>query len=109
MPKFRIYSGLSGRFGGDQYQYTDEFANKELASDQAYQEACDEYDNMAGLHGLRSWEECQEEAEKDFGDITDDNYDALADLTEQIYNEERESWIEYRVEEVLEDDELKEE
>lgn len=103
MIKYKIYYGLGGSFGGAQYQYTDEFNSKAEAEEQAYIDACEEYDNMSGLHGLRSWLECQEEAEQDFGDITEDNQSQLDDLTEQIYNEERESWLDYYVEEWTEE------
>ena len=104
MPKFKIYVGLGGGFGGDEYKYTEEFDTEECAQEQAYYDACEEYDSMAGLHGLRSWKECEQEAMEEFDNFSAADQSELEELTDQIYQEERESWLDYHVEEVSDDD-----
>jgi hypothetical protein len=89
MKKFKVFYGLGGGFGGateDDEIY--EFANKDEAIEFAREKACEEYDDHAGLHGLRSIEEIMEEEGLD-------EDEAIAE-----YKEERESWLDYEVEEI---------
>jgi hypothetical protein len=86
MAWFKIYAGLSGGFGGARYQYTREYGNEDEAAEDAWREACEDYDGMAGLHGLRDITEIMEQDEVD------------EEEAEEIYNEEREGWIDYYVE-----------
>lgn len=84
--KWAIYAGLSGGFGGATFK---EFHNgsRKDAEDYAYQLAVQEYESYEWLHGLRTVQDIMDE------DGIDDEGDA-----EQIYNEEREGWLDYWVE-----------
>lgn len=97
MPKFKIYAGLGGGFGGANYITTNNFDCLEDAEEYAYAEASQTYDNYEGLHGLRTIEDIMEE-------------DGISDVeeAEEAYFEERENWLEYWVEEVDEDEEVNE-
>ena len=61
MPKFKIYAGLSGGFGGAQYHGTYEFTDAQEADRYAYELALEEYESYAGCHGLSSWYDVREE------------------------------------------------
>ena len=77
-----IYAGLSGGFGGS--HYVEKFyGTNEEAEKYAWEQACEEYESLAGMHGLRTIEEIMEEDELDYDDA------------EMTYNDERESWIDY--------------
>ena len=91
--KFLIKAGLGGGFGGvdmlDGEIY--EFETRESAEEMAYVLACDEYSEYEGLHGLRDIEQIMEE-------------DGIDDYDEAVccYEEERESWLDWSVEEIKE-------
>ena len=106
MSKYKIFAGLGGGFNSVQEHCIEEFSSEEQAIDYAYDLACDEYDSYAGLHGLRDWSECREEAkgysESDDYDDPDQYENDVENYTNQIYNEDRESWIVYYVEKVEE-------
>lgn len=90
MKKYKISYGLGGGFGGaneDGEIY--EFKNEDEAMRFAWEKACEEYDSYAGLHGLRDVEQIMEE------DGIDNEDDAW-----EVYYEERESWLDYEVEEI---------
>lgn len=82
---YKIYSGLAGGFGGATLRCVENFDTVEEAEDFAYECACEEYDSMAGLHGLRSLQDIMEEE------------GATEDEAEEYYNEDRESWLDYYV------------
>lgn len=84
--KWFIQWGLGGGFGGASNYEVISATSEEDAMKQAWNSACEEYDGMAGLHGLRSVEEIMENDEVD------------ADEAQQIYDEERESWLDYSAE-----------
>ena len=89
MPEYNIYAGLSGGFGGAEFQTKAEFENEDEATTYAWELACEEYDSRAGNWGLRSLEEVRvdeglEEEEEN-------------DEVDNIYNEERENWLSYYV------------
>jgi len=86
MPKYKIFYGLGGGFGGASEQFINEYKNEEKAMEDAYYGACEEYENYSGYHGLRSIEDIIEQDEVD------------EDEAEEIFNEERESWLDYYVE-----------
>lgn len=90
MKKFRIRGALGGGFGGCKNQEWEviEAENEEAACDQAYQLAVDEYERYEGLHGLQTIDDIMEE------------YVCDEQEAEEIYIEERESWLDYEVEEV---------
>lgn len=75
--------GLSGGFGGIQNYEVIKADSLEEADKDAYQRAIDEYESYSGLHGLRSISDIMEE----------DGVDS--DEAEDIYNEEREDWLDY--------------
>ena len=76
--------GLSGGFGGAQNFEVIDAQSLEDAENQAYEMACEEYERYSGSNGLRSHSEIMEEDEVDEDDA------------EEIYNEERESWLDYK-------------
>lgn len=101
MAKFKIYAGLSGGFGGAQFQGIWEFADKNEAESQAYDLAYEEYESYGGHHGLYTWESMREEIAdyKYNGDV-----DAVPnDEVDLSYNEDVESWLTYYVKEVPDD------
>lgn len=75
--------GLSGGFGGIQNYEVIKADSLEEAEKDSYQRALDEYENYSGYHGLRSVDDIMEE----------DGVDS--DEAEEIYNEEREGWLDY--------------
>ena len=83
--KWAIYAGLGGGFGGGQFKevFT---GTKQQAESHAYQLAVEEYESYEGLHGLRTTDEIMDE----------DGVDE--DEAEEIYNEEKEGWLDYWVE-----------
>ena len=85
---YRIYAGLGGSFGGAQLIGEWEFDSREAAESAAFAAACDEYENYDGMYGLRSVDEIAEEEECD------------EDEALRVWEEERESWLDYYVEEV---------
>ena len=89
MREFRIRYGLGGGFGGPGDWETIEAENYDDAVQQAWQAACEEYEMYYGMHGLQSHEEIQEE-----------NPDWDESDVESEYNEQRESWLDYEVEEM---------
>ena len=86
MPKYKIFYGLSGGFGGASEGEIEEFENEDIATEYAFSCACEKYDNYVGLYGLRDIQEIMEQDEVD------------EDEAEIIFNEERESWLDYYVE-----------
>jgi len=85
---WKIFAGLGGGFGGASELEILENVTREEAESYAYQLAIDEYESYAGSNGLRDIDEIMEE------DGVDENE------AEQTYNEERESWLDYWVEEI---------
>jgi len=82
--KWDIFAGLGGGFGGANYMRT-ETCTKNDAETCAYEDACDEYESYAGMHGIRSHSDIMDE----------DGVDE--EEADEIYNEERESWLDYYV------------
>lgn len=105
MPRFKIYAGLSGGFGGANYRFTDEYETEEEACLAAYSEAVEEYESYEGCHGLLDWAECKEallEEKEEGEEITDEDVD-------DYYREEIEGWIEYYAIMISDDDTEEEE
>ena len=86
MELFIIGYGLSGGFGGIQNYEVVEAYGEEDANKQAWERACETYESYVGMHGLRELSEIMEDEE-----IEDD--EAM-----DIYNEEREGWLDYSAE-----------
>lgn len=96
LQEYNIYAGLGGGFGGARYQFTTLCENIDDANDIAYQVACEDYDSYAGIHGIRSYDEIAEEEDLVLGE--DD------ETIDEIYNDERESWVDYYAVLTSEDD-----
>lgn len=104
MPRFKIYAGLSGGFGGANYRFTNEYETEVEACLDAYDEAVEEYVSYEGCYGLLDWAECKEallEGKEEGEEITDADVD-------DYYQEEIEGWIEYYAI-MISDDDIEEE
>ena len=84
---FIIGYGLSGGFGGIQNYEVIEAYSQDDADKQAWEMACETYESYVGMHGLRELSEIMEE------DEIEDEDEAM-----EVYNEEREGWIDYSAE-----------
>jgi hypothetical protein len=84
--KWFISYGLGGGFGGANNFKVIDAENDEEASKYAWEMACQDYENYAGYHGLRNVDEIMEEDEVD------------EEAAEEVYIEERESWLDYSAE-----------
>lgn len=82
---YRVYAGLGGGFGGAKYIATLINYTREEAETYAWECACEIYESYAGLHGLR-----------DVIQIMDEE-DLSEDEAFEIFQEERESWLDYFV------------
>lgn len=95
MPKFKIYAGLGGGFGGAQFHGVYEFAD-EREADQAARELCvEEYESYGGYHGLYTWDSMRQE-------IADNEYDGDIEQVDPedvdiALTEEMEGWFAYKV------------
>lgn len=76
--------GLGGGFGGARNFEVIQADSLEDAEKWAWESACEEYENYAGSNGLRDVGEIMEE------DEIEDEEEAL-----QVYEEERENWLDY--------------
>lgn len=76
--------GLSGGFGGARDFEVIEAENLEEAGQYAYEKACECYENYEGRNGLRSIQDVMTQ------EGIEDEEDAF-----EIYNEEREDWLDY--------------
>lgn len=94
MPKFKIYYGLGGSFGGAKYGLTEEFDNQDAAIDFAYEQAVEEYQRYS-YSGLLTYEKVKEDMLKVYPDASDEDF-------EVAYLEEMERWLSYKVEVVEE-------
>lgn len=85
---FKIHYGLGGGFGGAINHETLDFEDAEDAELYAWKAACEEYEQYDGMHGLQTVEEIMEE----------ENVPELD--AQEMWEEHRESWLDYRVEEL---------
>lgn len=76
--------GLGGGFGGIRNHETIQANSQEEANEEAYYSACQEYESYAGSNGLRDVDQIMEE------DEIEDYDEAL-----EVYEQERESWLDY--------------
>lgn len=95
MALYDIRYALGGGFGGVENADWETIEAKSLddALDEAYQRSADIYESYAGMYGLRSVEDIIEE---------DDADEAAA---QDIYIDERESWLDYEAREHVEGEE----
>ena len=92
---FQIKYGLGGGFGGCCEWVTVEASSLEIAREQAYQAACEEYESYEGLHGIRGVYEIMEE-------------DGLEeDEAVAAWQYERDGMIEYEARPLVEGDSMK--
>lgn len=82
--KWKIFAGLGGGFGGARYKRTVSCTEEE-AERHAYLDACEEYESHEGTQGIRAVDEIMDE--EGCGEVE----------AQEIYNEERESWLDYHV------------
>lgn len=104
MKQYNIYAGLGGSFGGAHYQYTALCMTLEEAIDEAYECACEEYEQHARLRRLPSWEDAVQEYCEDNGLAEENITDEDSQDIEEYYNDSREDWLDYRVVPTDEDD-----
>lgn len=95
MPKFKIYAGLSGGFGGARYCGVFECANRDEAETYAREQAIEEYESYGGYHGLYTWDSMRQE-------IADDEYDGDIEQVDpedvdMRLMEEVEGWLTYKI------------
>jgi hypothetical protein len=81
---FIIGYGLAGGFGGERNFEVIQVDTQEQAEEWAYEVCCEEYERYAGSNGLREIGEIMEEE-----NIEDE------DEAQQVFEEERESWLAY--------------
>jgi hypothetical protein len=95
--KYKIFAGLVGGFNNVEYQYTEDFDTQEEAEQAAFEAACVVYEDYVGMHGLRSTSDIINE---DLGceEYEDCSERELQEIAEEIFCEERESWLGYYVE-----------
>ena len=104
MKQYNIYAGLNGSFGGAFYQYTILADSFEGAEHEAFEAACDEFESIAGLHGLMNEEACIEEYCQDNGLERNELDEEDLAIIDETYLEERESWFDYKAVLTEEDD-----
>ena len=95
MPKFKIYAGLSGGFGGARFCEVYECGSRAEAEIYACEVAVEEYESYGGYHGLYTWDSMRQE-------IADDEYDGDIEAVDpedvdMRMIEEVESWLTYKV------------
>ena len=101
MPKFKIYAGLSGGFGGAHFCEIYECDDRQEAEMYAREVAIEEYQSYGGYHGLYTWDSMRQE-------IADDEYDGDIEQVDFedvdiALTEEIEGWITYYVVPVADD------
>lgn len=90
--EYNIYAGLGRSFGGAKYLYTRLYDNENDASMEAYTAASEEYESYSGYHGLLSYEEALEAA---MNDNPGKSEEELQDYIDELFEEDKENWIEY--------------
>jgi hypothetical protein len=103
---YNIYAGLGGGFGSnlEEVESGVEFATEEDAWEAAWEAACEIYEGYIGLHGLRSVGDIIEQDLKTDPDNVGASQEVLNSMAQEIFEEEREGWLEYNVEEASEDE-----
>ena len=105
MKEYNIYAGLGGSFGGARYLYTTLCESEDDAADEAYQAACEEYEDHSGFSGLPNWNDAVEAARNESSECDDEPDE---DIVQEYYNSFVEDWIDYYCV-LTEDDDIKEE
>ena len=106
MKQYNIYAGLGGNFEDANYHYTTLCETEDEALNEAYECACEEYEQYGRLHGLLSWEDAVNSYCEELGisqeELEDTDEESLA--IEEYYNEVRENWLAYHIVLTEEDD-----
>lgn len=107
--EYNIYAGLGGSFGGGRYLYTSVYPSEEEATEDAYQNALQEYESYSGVYqGLATFEEAMDEVLEENGleDIPSDIDAAmeLSNIANEVYLGYAEDWISYNAVLTEEDD-----
>lgn len=97
MKQYNIYAGLGGSFGGANYQFTTLCETEDEALGEAFESACEEYEQYSGLHGLPGWEDAVHEYCENNNLSEDELTDEDSQEIEECYNDTRESWLDYYV------------
>ena len=97
MKQYNIYAGLGGSFGDANYQFTTLCETEDEALDEAFESACEKYEQYAGLHGLPDWEDAVLEYCENNNLSEDELTDEDSQEIEECYNDARESWLDYYV------------
>ena len=101
MPKFELFAGLNGGFGGAVSHGIKEFRTKRDAEKEAYDLAWEEYESYGGNHGLLDWEGIYEDLlESEWIEPGAQSEAEIAAIVDEHYQEWVEGWIEYYVVEV---------
>lgn len=90
--EYNIYAGLGGGFGGAKYQYTGLYDNEDDAFIDAYTAVSEEYESYGGYHGLLTYEEALETA---MNDNPGKSEEELQEYIDELFEEDKENWIEY--------------
>lgn len=80
---FIIGFGLGGGFGGIHQYEVVKSKSLNSANDEAYQRSIEEYESYVGSNGIRDIDEIMEDDGVDYDEAT------------QIFNDEREDWLDY--------------
>ncbi len=91
--RFKIKYGLGGGFGGANNEEIIEAENQADADKIAYEACCEHYEVYVGMYGLRDIPQIIEEDE------------VSEDKAFEIFNDERESWLDYYAEPYIEENE----
>lgn len=109
MPRFEIYAGLGGGFGGASLQCIEQCDSLEEAKQYAYELAIEKYESYGDIHGLQTYDQAIEEAkievsqEEDFNEDLEEWQEAILEYANEIYNDWLERWIDYYVKEIKEE------
>lgn len=101
MALYNIYSGMGGGFGGAVFQTQEEFNTQKEATNYAYASAVEDYTSYEGCNGIMSEEDCRREVMVSYGYDEEEIEDMeltpeMEGEVQDMYQNEIESWIDYR-------------
>jgi hypothetical protein len=82
--------GLGGGMNTEHYEVLEDMS-KEDAEKIAWELTVEDYEMYAGMHGLRSWSDIEEELREEYDE------EPSEDEVQEAYNEDIESWARYSV------------
>ena len=95
MPKFKIYAGLSGSYGGAQYCGVYECADRDEAETYAREQAVEVYESYGSYNGFYTWDSMRQEiADNEYGG---DIEQVDPDDVDMRLMEEVENWLTYKI------------